>query len=110
MERRVVGWIIPAARATGAHETAVASSGMDAGIGRGRRLAGVGDRRGEGLPQGVALSLGREALHQPPVRRLAGQTFVEHGLSGAVPDGQPEPRAVGEQAVVVLVAWPMARA
>jgi hypothetical protein len=49
------------------------------------------------------VGLGRQAVHQPPVRRLAGEALVENALSGAVPDGQLEPRIIGQQVVVVLV-------
>ena len=59
--------------------------------------------RGQGLPQGPAVRPGGEPIDQPPVGRLAGQAFVEHGRAGAVPDAQPHGRVVGQQVVVVLV-------
>jgi len=59
--------------------------------------------RGQGLPQRPAVRPAGESIDQPPIRRLAGQAFVEHGRAGAVPDGQPNARVVGKQVVVVLV-------
>ena len=59
--------------------------------------------RGEGLVDRATLGLARQAIHQPPVRWLAGQSLVEHPFTWTVPYGQLHRRVVGQHVLVVLV-------
>lgn len=51
----------------------------------------------------AALGLAGQAIDKPPVRRLAGQSFLDDLLAGAVPDGELHGRVMGERVGVVLV-------
>jgi hypothetical protein len=63
----------------------------------------AGDPYGKGFVDRATLGFARQAVHQPPVRRLTGKAFLENLLARAVPDGQLHGRVVGQRVLVVLV-------